>query len=433
MGHKQISRVLRQMKQVFSGEELRRLGMESGQCRRFRKVTPQRLALSLIQSLGEGKVETLADLQREFNRMHGLNVRYKPFHKQLSKESFPEFMRSLCARLMSKLSGQVLNFSPDSPFSRFSHIILHDGSSFALKSSLRDAFPGRFSETSPAAVELHVSMELLSERPQSVTLTPDTDAEVKHLPEASSIAGGLLLADRMFFIKRYLADIARQGGHYVVKTKGTLNPVIRCATRADGGEIRSWRGKRLKEVSGSLRRYRRIDLEVCWEERDYTLDARLVVTWNRKENRPRYLVTNLPRTEFSLEQVCDAYRLRWQVELLFKEWKSYANLHAFDTKNAAIAEGLIWASICAALLKRFLAHAAQRLFQVAISTRTAAMCLRSSLTRILDALAHNRRGLRSCIHDVLAFLAENARRSHPKRERLKGRAKLGLEPVFGDA
>ena len=44
--------------------------MESG----LRKITPQRLALSLIQSLGEGRVETLADLQREFNRMHGLNV-----------------------------------------------------------------------------------------------------------------------------------------------------------------------------------------------------------------------------------------------------------------------------------------------------------------------------------------------------------------------
>ena len=64
MGQKQISRVLRQMKQVFSGEELRRLGMESGHCRRMRKITPQRLALSLIQSLGEGKVETLADIAR---------------------------------------------------------------------------------------------------------------------------------------------------------------------------------------------------------------------------------------------------------------------------------------------------------------------------------------------------------------------------------
>ena len=55
MGHKQGNRVLKQMKQVFSGEELQRPGMESGQCRRLRKVTPQRLALNPIQSLGEGK------------------------------------------------------------------------------------------------------------------------------------------------------------------------------------------------------------------------------------------------------------------------------------------------------------------------------------------------------------------------------------------
>jgi hypothetical protein len=34
--------------------------------------------------------------------------------------------------------------------------------------------------------------------------------------------------------------------------------------------------------------------------------------------------------------------------------------HKFDTANAHIAEGLIWASLCATVLKRFLAHAAQR-------------------------------------------------------------------------
>jgi hypothetical protein len=54
-------------------------------------------------------------------------------------------------------------------------------------------------------------------------------------------------------------------------------------------------------------------------------------------------------------------RFRWQIELCFKEWKSYGNLHQFDTANAHIAEGLIWASLCAAVLKRFLAHAAQRM------------------------------------------------------------------------
>ena len=49
------------------------------------------------------------------------------------------------------------------------------------------------------------------------------------------------------------------------------------------------------------------------------------------------------------------------MELLFKEWKSYANLHAFDTANPAIVEGLIWAAIAAAVLKRFLAYMTQLL------------------------------------------------------------------------
>src|SRR6266571_9451559 len=29
----------------------------------------------------------------------------------------------------------------------------------------------------------------------------------------------------------------------------------------------------------------------------------------------------------------------WQSELIFKSWKTYANLHAFDTENPAIVEG----------------------------------------------------------------------------------------------
>jgi hypothetical protein len=51
---------------------------------------------------------------------------------------------------------------------------------------------------------------------------------------------------------------------------------------------------------------------------------------------------------FSVDVVARLYRFRWQIELCFKEWKSYANLHRFDTANAHIAAGPIWASLCAA-------------------------------------------------------------------------------------
>jgi hypothetical protein len=340
-------------------------------------------------------------------------------------------MRALCERLMGKLSEEVLRFDSASPFSRFNHILVHDGSSFALHGGLHEVYPGRFTQFTPAAVELHVTMELLSEMPRVVTLTPDTAAEVHYAPPAQQVSGGLLLADRMFFIKEYLAEIVRQGGSFVVKARGVLNPVIRCALDGNGVEIKAWRNKRLKEVEGKLHRYPTVDMDVSWERSGGTLDSRLLVTWNETEERPRYLATNLPRAVFSMEQVCDAYRLRWQVELMFKEWKSYANLHAFATEKAPIAEGLIWAALCAAIMKRFLAHAAQRLYGVAISTRKAAMALRYRLTAMLyTLLTGSAQQLGTVMNETLRFLADNAQRAHPERERRSGRSKLGLTPVF---
>jgi hypothetical protein len=61
------------------------------------------------------------------------------------------------------------------------------------------------------------------------------------------------------------------------------------------------------------------------------------------------------------------------MELVFKEWKSYANLHTFDTEKETIVEALVWASLAASAIKRFLAHAAEHLLEVVISTRKAAM------------------------------------------------------------
>lgn len=52
-----------------------------------------------------------------------------------------------------------------------------------------------------------------------------------------------------------------------------------------------------------------------------------------------------------------------------------------------IAEGLIWASLCAAVLKRFLAHAAQQVSHgTAMSTRRVAMCAPHILGEVVAAL-----------------------------------------------
>ena len=101
------------------------------------------------------------------------------------------------------------------------------------------------------------------------------------------------------------------------------------------------------------------------------------------------LVTNLPSEDFDLASVRELYRLRWQIALLFKEWKSSADLHAFRTANPCIAEGLLWASLAAALLKRFVAHVTELVVRgVEISTRNAAMAFRYKAPELFRAVLH---------------------------------------------
>jgi len=127
-----------------------------------------------------------------------------------------------------------------------------------------------------------------------------------------------------------------------------------------------------------------------------------------------------------------AYTWRWQVELLFKEWKSYANLHAFDTDNPAMVEGLMWAAIAAAALKRFFAHMTQLLVEVPMSTRKVAMCAVHVLDGIVQALkTGDVAGLSDALEAAITYLACNAQRAHPERDRRTGRAQLDLEPLFG--
>ena len=428
MERKHLSTVARQFKRSFSQQVLNGLGKAVRFCFRVRAITPYRLALGLIEVFATMQVKTIADVHRAFNALCNTTVHYKPFHNQLVKATFPTFMRGLCEQLMARLTSEVLRFAPQSPFAQFTHITIHDGTSFAVKSTLKKTFPGRFTKISPAAVELHVSMELLSEGLETVTLTPDKESEVHHAPAPNTMRGGLFLADRMFFIKAYLAEIIAHGGYFIVKTKGVINPMIRQAHTREGGALKRFQNLPLKSVKSKVSKYQALDLDVAWEGE---LEARVIVTWDAKNKRPRYLVTNLPRAEFTLEQIGDAYRLRWQVELMFKEWKSYTSLHAFDTSKANIAEGLIWAALCAAILKRYCAHLAQRLWQVPISTRKVAMCLHHVLSDIFRALMHSQCQLQKTLQRALHYLSLNARRAHPKRDQRSGRLKLGLQHVYG--
>ena len=130
-----VSTVTKQFKQTFNEASLNELGKATRLCRREREATPYRLMLTLIESFATGTLDSIADIHRAFNALCEKQVQYKPFHNQLSKAGFPSFVRLVLSRLFNELACDVLQFSPSSPFARFEHIRMQDGTSFVLKST----------------------------------------------------------------------------------------------------------------------------------------------------------------------------------------------------------------------------------------------------------------------------------------------------------
>ena len=85
----------------------------------------------------------------------------------------------------------------------------------------------------------------------------------------------------------------------------------------------------------------------------------------------------------------------------------------------------------ASAIKRFLAHAAECLLEVVISTRKASMPSAYELPQLFRALRHGDDPWYRCVFEaMMAYLGKNAKRAHPKRDARTGRARLGLKPLF---
>jgi DDE family transposase len=431
MDHGQLNMVADKFQWVFSEVLLNACGKDVKLCRRQRLITPFRLGLALTATCASQRVETIADFHCGFNALFGTTVTYKAFYNQVAKPHFAAFSRLMTARLIGDMTLKVLGFKKGRAFAALRRIVIQDGSAFAIHEGLREVFPGRFKVVKPAAVELHTTMDLLCDAPTTVVLPPDTTSEQAFLPEPSSLHASLLLADRGYVDLHYLRRVQDEGGFFLIRAKAGMNPQVLAAFREDGTRLCSLRKKPLQTIHTQLPKRQRVERLGRWDVDGAPLCLRLMVSWNRQTKSFCSFLTNLPAPSYPLEVICRAYTWTGQVELLFKEWKSYANLHAFDTANPTLVEGLIWAAIAAAALKRFLAHMPQLLVKVPMSTRKVAMCAVHVVGGIVQALkTGDMAGLYDALEEAVTYLACHAQRAHPQRDRQTGRAQRGLEPCF---
>ncbi|MCN4144345.1 MAG: hypothetical protein LC437_04530 [Thiohalomonas sp.] len=164
----------------------------------------------MICVLGEKDTRYLSDILRYFNHLTRQSVKYKPFHNQLSKEALAELMKAVADKVFRCWINDVLRYN-NSHFLQFNKVLIQDGSSFSVKKSLKNIWSGRFTKISPAAIELHATINLHNGSFKQGTITPDTFSERAEMAEVDDLKGYLFLVDRGYYSSDFILKLDEAG------------------------------------------------------------------------------------------------------------------------------------------------------------------------------------------------------------------------------
>ena len=321
--------------QALFTTEANQAAKDSGMIQRQRTITGAGFVQTLVFGWLDDPNATIDDLGDELG-----------VSKQGLDQRFDARAADCLWRVVTKATQQLFAASPEAIplLRRFSRVVIDDCTSLGLPAELAQQFPGcggSDPEAGQAGLKLLVRFEVTTGQFQAMERGAARDSErtlVQRLPAVSP--GSLHLADLGFFDFDELAQITQQGGSWISRVPAMLDK------EADDGTTEG--------LTAWLKRERtdRIDQPVHLGTRKH-LDCRLVAVrlprqvaqqrlrelkkkLKKKGRTPSdrqrvlcqwlVLITDLGADQFSLEEIFILYRVRWQIELLFKRWKSLAGL-----------------------------------------------------------------------------------------------------------
>jgi putative transposase len=291
---------------------------------------------------------SLASLQRFFCAMTGESITSSAFQKRFTSQA-AEFFRDVLGSVMSA-SRAGPSSKMGRKLERFKAVLALDTTVLKLHRRLAKHFRGFKSQGTEAMAKVHVVHNLGRHDLERMALTSGRVGDRRRVVTGPQLRGTLSLFDLGYFSYDLLRRIKRSGGSFLCRLLPGINPLVLKVRRGHGARIPA-EGVRLEGLrmeDGVL------DVDALFGVGRNARVYRLVGIWDVERERWSLYVTNLPPGEYAPEELLQLYRLRWEVELLFKELRSAYRLDEIPTRKPATARCLIYAALLSLLLGRVL-------------------------------------------------------------------------------
>ena len=310
-----------------------------------RKITPLSLVTATLLLIGQPQI-SFTVLAVLLGLLSGQTISKQSVHERLDP-SVSNFLEAVLARVLgSCIQGAKASLQLAAlPFAR---ILVQDSSTIKLNEKLASVYPGGANQhgTTPGVLRLQAVFDLLSQRWLSFSLSPYVRNDQKASPDLLPLVqkNDLVLRDLGYFAIKVLEPIAQLGAFFlsrfyfrtaVFDLNGRQIDLLNLLRRE--GKVDRWvlLGKHEKlrvrlvavpvpaEVANERRRKARAHLQNrCHLSKEYLA----LQNWS-------LFVTNVPREILSAQQVMALYGQRWQIEIIFKGWKSHFHLETVSNST----------------------------------------------------------------------------------------------------
>jgi hypothetical protein len=285
------------------------------------------------KSLNQLSVEVLSE--------HGVKISKQGIDKRFNERSV-EFIKTVFERIFTL---RVQEGGIDSEWlSQFNQVRIKDSTRFDIPEEFHEILPGSGGSASKAGVCIQYEYDVKGGKILDLTITPSIRPDIKDAKETmlNFEKGDLIIRDLGYFSLEVIEQIQLNQASFISRIDSTTKVYTHKQGRIKELDFEALHRLMLMQGLGRVElpvligKIARIPLRLVIElmpDNVYEKRMRAINKGNKKKNRrtskeyairARYnlFVTNVKQDILAAGAISTIYKVRWQVELVFKAWKS---------------------------------------------------------------------------------------------------------------
>ena len=312
--------------------------------------------LASLMDSGKKGVKRIPSKQGLFKRISGNSAAF-------TKEILEEIV---------KISAKT-RIKPDI-FKYFNKVLIQDSTCFSVNKNLMEWFPGAGGARAGANIRIQLIWNWLSQKFEYFELTSYRENDQKNSPQILNYVtkGTLVIRDLGYYSLNVFKKIVDKEGFYLSRFLGNTFVYYQSSNkqidllkilkkrRSSSVNIQILLGKESKipcrliaiPLPENIVNKRRREAKQISKRRNHSCskDHLELLAWN-------IFVTNVPGSIWTTKEIIAVYKLRWQIELIFKTWKSYFSINCIEANTKEMLETFIYAKLIGiTIIYYFIAH-----------------------------------------------------------------------------